>query len=391
MLLSMAFSQLFKERSDQDFVRRTRSGVLIYVVAYPLLIFSTDVYHQSVYFCVTLFILMTSIAIARLLLAQLLSKPFYHQHQKFWRYLILGFSLAHGICWSVIFIKFVADPRFENVSFTMLLGLVAIVSGSTNTLIPKGNFFHLYVAILMAPMLLMLFIRGFHLSLILVMLCFWIYSYFLGNQIYNEYVNSFRSEYEAGKNKEALEALSKTDSLTGIFNRHHFNESVEQQWHMCMRNRYPLSLIMMDVDHFKRINDTHGHILGDDCLVHVAAIVRNVVKRSTDIVTRYGGEEFAIILPGTSAAHACEVAEKIRQEVENTPFVSNHHILPVTVSCGVSSHVPDETSSVLELLANADTALYLAKNTGRNRVESHINNYPGMDDGNTHGTQRDDL
>ena len=370
-LLDKPYIELFKERSDKDFVRRTRSGVLIYVLAYPLLIFSTGVYHHHLKFCIIFFILMNLIAAIRLWLEYLFSTPFYRHRQLLWRRMVLGSALAHAICWSIIFSSFVGDPSYMNVSITMVFGLIAIISGATNTLIPKGHFFNVYVAILVAPMIVMLVVGKFHISLLLVLLCFWAYTFFLGNQIYSEYVHSFKSEYEAGKNKEALEALSKTDSLTGIFNRHHFNESIEQQWHICLRNQYPLSLIMMDVDHFKQINDTYGHILGDECLVHVASVMKSVVKRSTDIVTRYGGEEFAIILPDTAAPSAFLIAEKIRQQLAGTPFCNEQVTLSVTVSCGVSSNIPSQRSTVLELLANADTALYLAKNSGRNRVKSY--------------------
>jgi len=127
-------------------------------------------------------------------------------------------------------------------------------------------------------------------------------------------------------------------------------------------------VVLVDIDHFKRVNDTCGHLAGDECLRLVAAALRQTAARSTDLVARYGGEEFALVLPGTDAAHAVEMADRVRQAVENIDFIYRGQRVPISVSLGVVAKVTSLDQPVSEFLAEADAALYRAKDAGRNRV-----------------------
>jgi diguanylate cyclase (GGDEF)-like protein len=169
-----------------------------------------------------------------------------------------------------------------------------------------------------------------------------------------------------------LELRVTTDSLTGIANRHRFREYLIQQWCQCAREEQPLSLILCDLDHFKRINDTYGHLVGDDCLRQVAQILSKGVKRPADLVARYGGEEFALILPNTPSEGAQQVAERLRTAVANLSVAHKptKDSLEVTVSLGVAGLIPHDRHSWNQLIALADRALYCAKQMGRNRVIS---------------------
>jgi eukaryotic-like serine/threonine-protein kinase len=163
-----------------------------------------------------------------------------------------------------------------------------------------------------------------------------------------------------------VQRLAVTDGLTEINNRRHFFELAEREWIRTRRYDHPLSAMMLDVDHFKRVNDTFGHATGDSVLRTVAQICRNSL-RETDFLGRYGGEEFAIMLPDTdlSAAHA--TAERLRESIAGTPIHTDKGDLQVTVSIGVASITVD-MNSVATLLDRADRGLYIAKDTGRNRV-----------------------
>lgn len=162
------------------------------------------------------------------------------------------------------------------------------------------------------------------------------------------------------------------DSLTGVANRHRFHEYLIQQWRQCAREEQPLSLILCDLDHFKRINDTYGHPVGDDCLRQVAQTLSTVVKRPADLVARYGGEEFALILPNTPPEGAQRIAERLRIAVANLWFAyqPTSGSLGVTLSLGVAGLIPHNSNSWNQLIALADRALYRAKQNGRNRVMS---------------------
>ncbi len=161
--------------------------------------------------------------------------------------------------------------------------------------------------------------------------------------------------------------LATTDSLTGVYNRRTFKELAEPQLSRSRRGQLPVSLLMLDLDHFKRINDTYGHLAGDDVLKAFAVLVRNCLRKE-DLLARYGGEEFVVLLPGAAPAAAAILAERIREEVAARPFDANGHLVRVTVSQGVASEAGDTLPSLEAMLGRADEALYAAKNQGRNRV-----------------------
>ncbi len=171
--------------------------------------------------------------------------------------------------------------------------------------------------------------------------------------------------YEQSK---ALKMISITDSLTGLLNRRYFQERFSEEFDRTRRQGHHLSLIMIDIDNFKAFNDANGHLAGDEALQSVANCIRNSV-RTMDVVSRYGGEEFSVILPETSKNNAAIIAERVRKDIEITYF-QNEEALPdgkMTISLGLATF-PDDAGSVRELINNADQALYKAKNAGKNRV-----------------------
>ncbi len=175
-----------------------------------------------------------------------------------------------------------------------------------------------------------------------------------------------------------LEALAATDPLTGLGNRRTFDSALDQEWRRALREQSPLSLLMIDVDAFKGINDTYGHPAGDDYLRVIAETISSSVRRPADMVSRYGGEEFALILPATGAAGAAEVAEQLRLAIceLRLPHVLNpDHESVVTVSIGAATAMMRsglESATSANLLRAADSALYKAKQGGRNRVETSV-------------------
>ncbi|HEY0817252.1 MAG TPA: diguanylate cyclase [Rhizobacter sp.] len=165
-----------------------------------------------------------------------------------------------------------------------------------------------------------------------------------------------------------LAKLSVTDALTKVHNRRYFDETIKKEYDRSARGAGPLALMLVDIDHFKKINDTVGHLGGDECLKLVAAALQACVGRSTDLVARYGGEEFAVVLPGTDGPHAMEVAERIRKAVEDIQFIYRGRRVPVSVSLGVVAGVADAEQPLSEFIREADQALYAAKGAGRNRA-----------------------
>ncbi|MCL2441157.1 MAG: diguanylate cyclase [Treponema sp.] len=178
-----------------------------------------------------------------------------------------------------------------------------------------------------------------------------------------------RNQIQIVNQIETIERLSMIDQLTNIPNRRSFDERLKMEWKQAVRENTPISLLIMDLDNFKNINDIYGHLQGDMVLQAIAEIFIHSFNRPGDFAARWGGEEFVVLMPNTCIKGALEVAERIRQEVENTLFPSlDKSELKITISIGVNSIIPALESSVDAFISSADKALYAAKQTGRNKV-----------------------
>ena len=180
-----------------------------------------------------------------------------------------------------------------------------------------------------------------------------------------------QAEEERMRLHRELEQLSLTDGLTGIANRRMFDQRLETEWSAARRSGRPLSLIVLDLDHFKQYNDAHGHVAGDDCLRRIAALLRAIAQRPRDVVARFGGEEFILLLPDTDAAAALALAG---QCMERIAALGIEHGGPgagpvVTASLGVGTAAAGTAGEASGFVAAVDARLYAAKRGGRNRIE----------------------
>jgi diguanylate cyclase (GGDEF)-like protein len=165
---------------------------------------------------------------------------------------------------------------------------------------------------------------------------------------------------------QTLQAQASTDALTGLLNRRHFDQQLTIEIARARRHNSPLSLVIMDIDHFKQINDQFGHSIGDLLLKELGAVILEQI-REHDAAARYGGEEFALILPETTAEAACEMLERVHRSIGNHTFGLPQHPLGITLSVGIASFNPHE-DVIFNLIERADIALYAAKHNGRNQV-----------------------
>jgi diguanylate cyclase (GGDEF)-like protein len=163
-----------------------------------------------------------------------------------------------------------------------------------------------------------------------------------------------------------VEQASITDFVTGVYNRRYFNEQLQLEVDRARRIGYPVSLLIFDIDHFKQVNDTYGHPVGDRILQMLARRIKDEL-RAVDILARYGGEEFAVILPGTPGSSLAGVGERLRQVIAMPPFTVEETTISITVSAGGATF-PDDADDVHRLIDEADRWLYDAKDTGRNRT-----------------------
>jgi diguanylate cyclase (GGDEF)-like protein/PAS domain S-box-containing protein len=170
---------------------------------------------------------------------------------------------------------------------------------------------------------------------------------------------------------QTVEQQAMMDGLTGVPNRRLLDQTLHREWLSCMREQTPLSLLLLDIDHFKLYNDHYGHLVGDECLRRIAREIQGTLRRSRDFLARYGGEEFVVLLPNTTAKNALVIAEIVRKSVEDCAIAhpeSAHGL--VTASLGCATIVPNAESNESHLLSAADAALYRAKSNGRNRLEA---------------------
>lgn len=173
------------------------------------------------------------------------------------------------------------------------------------------------------------------------------------------------------RSNQRLAQQSTMDELTGLANRRRFDEALVTEWQRAARSVTPLSLLMVDIDHFKQYNDHYGHVAGDECLRRVAGVLDQCVRRAGELVARYGGEEFVMLLPGADMEHACETAQKCLQLMhkEALPHAASDTCTQVTFSIGVACLLPDATLEPTRMVNAADTAMYRAKSGGRARFE----------------------
>ena len=176
---------------------------------------------------------------------------------------------------------------------------------------------------------------------------------------------------ELEKANADLALLSQVDGLTNLFNRNHWQKCIETEFKRYARHRQTSTLVMLDIDKFKIVNDKYGHTVGDDVIKHLAQVISEQV-RETDITGRYGGEEFVIFLSGTKADDAMTFTERLRKTVESSVFIYNDIEIKYTISIGVAELLP-AYDSVSQWLENVDKALYESKNNGRNRVSVYKN------------------
>jgi diguanylate cyclase (GGDEF)-like protein len=168
---------------------------------------------------------------------------------------------------------------------------------------------------------------------------------------------------------QELKEKNTLDELSGLFNRRFYDQKILAEFRRSRRNLTPLSIILVDIDHFKSVNDNYGHLAGDQCIVEVANMIKSLLRRSSDVGCRYGGEEFCIILPETDDKGALALAQEICQIVHQKNIVNDKNIISLTVSCGVATYQQEKNITPEVIFSCADKALYKAKQAGRDQVQ----------------------
>ncbi len=283
-------------------------------------------------------------------------------------YIFFTSVYATSLTWGIGFAYFMIQPGEPSSKIIMLACTVGLNSGGVVAFIPSWGTSALYNVFMLAPAAIVMYYLGINLTLVFLILLFIIYMMMIALRGNHEYWNALENEHLLKLKSEEIEKISREDVLTGLYNRRYFDEMFNIQWKAAARNTRPLTIIIADIDHFKPINDTYGHLAGDAYLKKIADVFSEIFKRDTDFVARYGGEEFVFLLENTDRNTAFDLAEKVRSRIESMTLSHYNHRIQATVSLGISSCIPELEDKKESLIQKADKALYQAKNSGRNQV-----------------------
>ena len=354
---------------NEDIIDRSMPGAIIILALWACVAYliynrseSIETNQWLINFSIVL-MLAASIRFGLILLAKK-----YLNHHFLCQSLIFSGVLVGCFPWGVMAACSHMDTPLSPHQDIILLATIGLSAGGAVAFSLSRLFTCLYVCSLLFPVL---FFQLFMIEEMSIEITLIVTLYILGLLVvtlnpHKEYMSSLISNFQ-------LSEIGFTDGLTGVRNRRFFDTQLYEEVQRAKRNKSYLTLLIADIDYFKQINDKYGHQAGDECLVEFARLLGETVSRISDTVSRYGGEEFAIILPNTTGDDGSKLADKIRHIIENNNINIDGGSIQITVSIGVSCiNNIDDRYEPLELISSADQALYRAKELGRNRVELNI-------------------
>ena len=357
-------------RVINDLKKRSITGVFFYMVI-PFCILFTDSYAERHHRLSILFVsIFTSISLFRFI-------HLYFFGQKSEKFETLNNNIFFGgvvltaMTWGMGAAYFLSQQGEPKTQLVTAICTVGFCSGGVVSFIPERRLAILYNLLMLLPAATNILIKGENLTLGVAILFFSVYLILIALRGNNEYWTALENEYLLEKKSRELKLESRIDVLTTLFNRRHFDELFQLAFGLCSRRGTPITLVMCDIDYFKKVNDTFGHMAGDEYLKLVSRCLKDVFRRETEVIARYGGEEFVIVLPDQEIAATRQMAECFRNTIANTTLEFNGKAIKTTISLGMTCCIPASGQIPTELIERADSALYMAKNSGRNRVVVH--------------------
>jgi diguanylate cyclase (GGDEF)-like protein len=367
--MSDSYSPELKAQALDDLSSRARGGIVIYMAVWLISAAWYDIASTNILFFWGNTIVLGLLSFLRLLhYRKALAKT-----DRDIDYLTTSLELlilANALYWGVLSAWILMHSQYEQLHYPAIILIAAFALGGTVPLSISPRVRILYPLFIYVPAIATMLIVQYnpeYVVLAILAIFSLIYVMDAARRVGHDYWEALTSHQIAEERAEQLEQLSTTDPLTQLKNRLYFNKRYRADWKRCNRLKTPLSVLMIDLDHFKQINDTHGHLFGDKCLRETARVLQSIVSRESDLIARYGGEEFIVLLPGTVLADAEVIAEKLVKAVAGVEVNNSHEAISMTCSIGISCAIPDHQSSEDALLHDADEALYTAKAKGRNR------------------------
>lgn len=348
---------------EQNLEKRSISGSYIYVGAWLLIGLTTGYYHeQPTGFAISL-ALLCFFGVTRVW-AFYRSPNHKNYSGQVWQSLIIANAIGPALVYGTLFA--IAMEQVEHHEFFIYLFMInlALLSGGTVTYSPNRPLAIYFMLSITLPALLTAVLipqeRGVEALMLALYMAF---NFHMVNLLHKEHA-------ERIDQKKALEDLARKDSMTGLFNRRYFDESMQICWAKHQRVQAPLSLLILDIDDFKKVNDTFGHPVGDEVIKRVANIVQQNFQREVDIIARLGGEEFAVLIQEADFNKTGELAELICQAIAKHKINTDQGTTSVTASIGLAHAIPNRSFDQEDFYKLADSCLYQAKYEGKNRVIS---------------------
>ncbi|HSB97204.1 MAG TPA: GGDEF domain-containing protein [Spongiibacteraceae bacterium] len=357
-----------QQRVLLDCANRVKSGIFVYICLWLAIGVASGLANDQPLFWLSNVGIFAINALLRLWL-QLNLEKWVVQRLRLAKNFFTVLLLLNVLHWGVLTSLCVLMPGLQELRMPMLLAACGIAASVASVLAIHPLLRVVSPIAVVAPVVIALLVQPTSANALIAVLCSILVVYFISaaRVMYNDYWSALNNSILLQQRAQQLEELSNTDALTKIRNRLYFDVNFASEWKRACRHRWPIAVLIIDLDHFKHINDQHGHVFGDLCLQTVARLLQAEVQRSGDILARYGGEEFIIMLTQTTLSSAAAVAERLLKALSEYTLYNGEHSVPVTGSIGVASAIPTLPDQGYRLINRADQALYQAKERGRNQ------------------------
>jgi diguanylate cyclase (GGDEF)-like protein len=366
----MAFQrQQLSGRVVRDLQKRSTSGVFFYILVPPVLFFTDGYIYRHPGVSLVFLGIFIGICLFRLAHVHVSRKALDNRsHEARHKAVFVTSILVTALAWGMGAAFFLLYSEDRTIHLLMIICTVGFCAGGVMSFMPVLYLAIAYNFLMLMPAIAAVFISGDVPSLGIAMMMYSIYLVLITLRGNHEYWTALENESLLEEKTRELKKASRTDVLTGLYNRRYFDELFELEWGLSSRRKTPLTLLICDIDHFKKINDTYGHPAGDEYLKLISRHIQEVFQRETDVVARYGGEEFVVLLPDRDAEHTRDLAQRLGKKIETAVLDYHGEKMQTTISQGVTSCIPTPDMDRDVLLTRADNAMYAAKNAGRNKI-----------------------
>jgi len=354
-------------RVVQDLKKRSTFGIFFYIILSFVVVFAANLHEKHLFFSISFLLSILGICLFRLIHLKV-SPKMGERYENLNKNIFFASVIITALIWGTVFaVTMLLDKEYVP-QMLMTILICGLCAGGVVAFVPYMRLSIIFNLCILMPAVIVILVGGGNVPLAFMITLYSIYMGLIAYRGHGEYWDALENEYLLEIKSLEMTRLSNTDVLTGLYNRRYFDNEFERELKRSGRSGSILSVIMMDIDHFKKINDTFGHQVGDEYLRKLAATLTSVFKRESDIVARYGGEEFVVLLPGIDVDHARGLAHDLQHKIRTMTFDHQGNNVGATISSGVICCVPDLNTISDSIISGADQALYMAKQEGRDRV-----------------------